>query len=658
MVKKSVMLQLCQSLLAFVTLLCLTGTSVRGQDDSSRIAVKDVIWGFDGRVAAGQFNPLSILIDNLSADAYELKLTLHRQQGMLAKSGGELVQTAFVGGQSRRWVQFYPYVANSYGGEWILNVECSDPEFQFELTKLTEARISNPIQIDPDEEKVLPQAIILDPVGSPSNIPITVKHLAENNFPPFATATHGLKVVFLDHMPDWEYPRQDAFMAWLKRGGRLFVLRDGRGQVPQFTERMVELNRPQTRFALGSGAVVVRDYQRNQLTKAKFQTAMNFDRRLKNELEDEIQNAQFGQSASLAVEDSSINELFFREMRENTFPNHSWLLIFLLAFAYVGLIFPGCFFLSKKRTIHYTATYGAIVGSAIVFSLLFLFVGRRGYGEKTNLQTLAVATAVDADAWDVFQWNAFFVVDGDTYLAEAPREQTLFSSANQQEPQGIQVFAGTDGRAEMKIPPYASQTFVCRRMFQGRLGRAKIRSMAQRDSGLVALELIPDADFDLTGIHECAVAAGKRVYRMTVDQTAGLLRLQGKKQDLGEFCRTDSQYGYYQNPWMVYEDDERTDEQIFLDESLSALARRSLRDFTDEPISGYELPADRLRLFVYRELPEQLSLTMSAESKSTGRVLVVQDLFPDRPSDRVTKQTADSEDDSVEEQMSDDADEN
>ncbi|MGV2334233.1 MAG UNVERIFIED_CONTAM: hypothetical protein LVR18_08965 [Planctomycetaceae bacterium] len=42
---------------------------VRAQSNSSKspqIRIVDVIWGFDGRVSAGHFQPLSLLLDNVS----------------------------------------------------------------------------------------------------------------------------------------------------------------------------------------------------------------------------------------------------------------------------------------------------------------------------------------------------------------------------------------------------------------------------------------------------------------------------------------------------------------------------------------------------------------------------------------------------------------
>ena len=82
------------------------------------------VWGFDGRVVSGQFMPLSIEIDNLSDEPIEAMATLRSVAGMLRETGGTSIQPVFLGPHSRRWVQFYPFIAGQ------------STSWQFELQKM------------------------------------------------------------------------------------------------------------------------------------------------------------------------------------------------------------------------------------------------------------------------------------------------------------------------------------------------------------------------------------------------------------------------------------------------------------------------------------------------------------------------------------------
>ena len=106
----------------FVTLLLCTPVSLIAQEAQLKVVAH--VWGFDGRVQPGQFNPLSILLDNQTADPIDAKLTLQHIQGSLNPSGGVYVQDFFIASTARQWVQFYPYIPNSQtADQWRLSIE-------------------------------------------------------------------------------------------------------------------------------------------------------------------------------------------------------------------------------------------------------------------------------------------------------------------------------------------------------------------------------------------------------------------------------------------------------------------------------------------------------------------------------------------------------
>ena len=59
--------------------LCILAGAVPGE--AQKLTVREVIWGFDGRAALNQFNPVSILLDNPSDEAYEGPVRLRQRTG-------------------------------------------------------------------------------------------------------------------------------------------------------------------------------------------------------------------------------------------------------------------------------------------------------------------------------------------------------------------------------------------------------------------------------------------------------------------------------------------------------------------------------------------------------------------------------------------------
>ena len=354
-----------------------------------KIRIADKIWGFDGRVMNGQFMPLSIELDNLSDEPIEAQATLRSIAGMLRETGGTATQPIFLSPHSRRWVQFYPYIAGM-ASSWRFELRTEDETFTFDAIDQPRFVLeSNSLQMK-SEDQSLP-AVILDRPDLLIKIPTTIKHMPEDIFPPYATATHGLYAMFMDHVPDWETPRQEALLAWLKAGGRLHLLLDQNRQTLRFSGPLAALNEPFTEYHVGSGSVTRHEIQRAELSKDIVTLAVTTQGLSKADL-DEIAEyqEQAGNGFSYGTSVTDDEDLFY-ELRQLTQPDHMWWLIFLLSLCYVGLIFPGCWVLSRQRKLHFLVTYGSIAGLAAIFSLMFLFIGRRGYGESTSLHSACIA---------------------------------------------------------------------------------------------------------------------------------------------------------------------------------------------------------------------------------------------------------------------------
>lgn len=616
-------------LLLFATCCCCSPAVA--QSNGPQLKVVERIWGFDGRVQPGQFNPLSVLLDNQTDEDIDATITLQQLTPRLSAGGAQYAEKVYLSATGRRWVQFYPYIAQRYQTEWKLTLRDDETLTHEQLGKsFTQAR--SVTQKDAPDDAVIPQVIILD-VDRSSTRPTTVKHLAENIFPPYASATCGLHTVFLDHVPDWELPRQQAFLSWLKLGGNLHLLQNGRGEFPRFSGALGTLNQPLNRYEIGGGTVVRNPIRRNELSESMVRQATIIrslkgqDRDAIEELRERYKKTGQGLSELIPIDASSTDDELFRGMRELTQPNHAWWAIFLLAVSYVGLIFPGCFWVSKRKGRGFIETYGAIVGLAVVFSLLFLMIGRRGYGEATNLQTLAIAKSEDASHWSVFQWNALFVTSGDNYSATAPDQQVLLSISDTDSGNGAQVTPGNSGEASMQIPPYSSQALVSRRRVATDPWNLSIKNVNIQPKGMVSLKIDVGKHFPISKNTKYMVLAGRSLYEMRYMPALKELTLFGARQRLATYCQPRYDYDRM-NPWGKSEEvEKRTQQQIFYDDSLPQLVQRSLTDDLVDSAANFELPTDRIRLFVYTPLPDDFELTISTPAKRSGRILFTKDLL-------------------------------
>ena len=58
---------------------------------AQKLKISQVVWGFDGRVTPNQFNPVSILVDNPSDEAFEGRISIRQASGT-----GQAVGASFV----------------------------------------------------------------------------------------------------------------------------------------------------------------------------------------------------------------------------------------------------------------------------------------------------------------------------------------------------------------------------------------------------------------------------------------------------------------------------------------------------------------------------------------------------------------------------------
>ena len=610
--------RICGMVLSLLTISFLFATARAA--DESLITIQSRIWGFDGRVQTGQFNPVSFLIDNRTEEPIDAIAALSRS-AIIGTTSGRFEQAVFIGPGAQRWVQLYPYIATDDQADWTFTLG------KLEFRGQRQPRSTNAIVSQKNKTKSMPAAVILDAPGTMSLQPVTVKHFPESIFPPWATATVGLHTIFMDHEPDWEVPRQEALMSWLRRGGRLHLLKNTRDAWPTFSGRLTDLSQPLDSFSVSNGLVTRHNLQRGDLTESVVRAALDISEDSDSEQLPEEQlavgsNAYSSSSVFQQADPSWLDDNWFEAMRQFTQPSHAWWLIFLLALIYIGSIFPGCWLLAQQNR-HFLTVYGTIAGLSVVFSLLFLLVGRRGYGEYTTQHTLAISRIEDSATQSVMEWNSLFVTDGGQYKITGSDEQSLFAIPDLQQQTNAVMAGGNDGQLSVGIPPFSTQTFICRRQLPIADWQLNVLSFRQSASGIADLEMKCGPAFDINNETQIRLQYRRQLYRASCDKSAGLIKQSGQIGPLAKFCGE-----YYQNSYSNFGWHNSGDESAaeFYDQLLPAVILRSLADDGVYDPREHDLPADRVRLFVYTTLPSDHFVETNTNAQKQGRILYVCDI--------------------------------
>ncbi|MFN9718541.1 MAG: hypothetical protein ACK58L_07600 [Planctomycetota bacterium] len=597
--------------------------------EGPKLRIADVIWGFDDRVIQGQFVPVSILVDNLSGETFEGKLTLNCVQGMLNEVGGDLEKEFFISGTSRQWVQFYPHISDS-AATWNLTLKTSDQEIRFDpipkSRRLFEPEFNNKFVRKPERMT----AVILDSSAKISRIPTSIKHMPEEIFPPYATATHGLYAMFLDHHPDWDVPRQEACMGWLRRGGRLHLLKDSNNQQIRFSGAMAPLNEPNPEFRVGHGMVTRHDYQRENLPDAVANQILTQQLPDPDQEETAEELAAARQFRASALAPSAAE--FFEGLRSLTASEHNWFLLTLLALMYVGVLFPGSWILSKQPRLPFYTTYAAIGAGVLLFSLIFLFFGRRGYGESTAMNSLMVARHEGDGRWDVRGMSQVFVTTANTYSVEDNGHETLLASGSDFERVSGTFVSGNSAKFTGLLPPFSGQPILSQRRVEIDDWELRITDFSQSSSQLTKLTIETSRHFPSGSQVTCRILHGRILHSAAYDSSKRLLTLGSMAQKLRSFdTRSQSDatkawnWGSGTPPMNSVPDTQPLEDprlELFRQAESDLLVKSLQDDFVDD-LDRYEMPPGEIRLLVYAPIPTSMDLPFSAEAKRDGRVLFV-----------------------------------
>lgn len=406
------------------------------------LEVRQTLWGFDGQVVPGTFNPLSVLVVNRSPVPFDGQLQLMPGLSMGPQSGGVFAAPCYLAPGTSRWVQFYPYFHNEYnpGASGLTLVWGSGPNSRYDLDSPT---LAAPARVWFDD----PSAV------STSSEAARLKHFPDDLFPPTVAAADGLNAVVLDHVPRWEAARRAAFLDWLRRGGTLHLLPDATGREPVFTEELALLNSPLDTLRVGDGRVIHHHGSPGDLLHDNALLAAD-------------PPAPKLEKAGQPITVYDLDDTFFENLNRLTRARVRWTLLYALTALYLLAVGPGHYFWARRQR-DYRLSLLALTGGVAIFAFLFSYFGRRGSSEQGKVLTIACARALDGNRYDVTQWSNVFVTSGKVYTLTHPSEYNLYSSGTTSESTAGIAASGRGGGFHVDLPLFSSCAVTHRGVMTG-----------------------------------------------------------------------------------------------------------------------------------------------------------------------------------------------
>jgi len=550
---------------------------------ASALEVQQVRWGFDGTVVPGRFNLLSVLVGNPSTAPFDGTVNLYKSRGM-DHVGALYASPSYISPLTTRWVQFYVYIENQYD-QWRIEWG-RGPDNHHDL---------DPPKWGP------PGLVLLSDSQTTIDAISALRQFPEELFPATVAATGGLDSLVLDHAPRWELAKRQAFLDWLRAGGKVHLLTAADGRHPAFSDELSILNSSQERMQVGAGLVF-----RHSVTARQIRPL---------DLEDN--DVPLRKYTPGEMGDSQATESFLRSLAQLSHPNHHWGLIYLLALAYLGMAGPGTLLLGKRFS-DYRLRIALLLATVATFAGLFAVAGRRGQGELSSVHTLSYAHSIDGDNYDVMQWINVFATHGAHYTITHAAPHNLYATGQDYEEVKGWIQSGKDGRIMVDIPMFSRRAVLHQAVMKGANFSVKI---ANWDGAGALNKMTLTVQPELTKqILEGWVVQGDQVYPMQM--VDGRLEFgNGGRQSLSTLSAAQPSYGYtYGNPNQAAEVE---GEFRKLAEPLMAWSLDT-KDFTNAAAPAVTGRAD---LFLFTRSPENFAITGPKFGQEVGYVLYHLDLF-------------------------------
>jgi hypothetical protein len=536
-------------------------------------------WGFDGKARIGQFNLLTVQFFNPSDRPWEGDLLLEAQAGLGHVDIPILHPGLFVEPYGQRQIQFLVFLPQP-----------SDYLLRWGRGRINQFRI--------DEPDVASKPAVVQITGDLDASPGMrgVPRFPASAFPPSAAGLDGLGTVLLSRVPRWNEPQRQAFRDWLAAGGTMHLYHATGGEFPVFPAGLTELNEPSDEFTVGSGRVI-----RHAST---IQQASN-------------PFSQSEESSATRYSEWQTTSNLLTLLREMTIPEHNWTLIYLLAVVYLLLLFPGCWLLGRRRG-DYRITYAAVLGTVFVFSMGFHTVGARGYGERTSINSVAIAKPAADGRVVLTQWSNLFVTGGGQYAVKHHAEGLAYSTGQLFEAVLGRALNRPQGAMLVDAPAFSARGIVHTGVLPGEAINLQVEEIRVENNRLRGLRMrLPE---DVAGnpdpLFQAQALYRDRLYALK-PQAGGAYSISGE-QPLTNVLDP-QQWSVYQNPWQR----SRFETEELYRRTFGPLIAHDLGITGQADRDAFALPLDELRIYLFTPMPEAFFAGGDTSSQQSGRVLYV-----------------------------------
>lgn len=555
-------------------------------------------WGFDGTIRVNDFNLLTVTVFNDSENPWQGDLSLQPEIGAMRAVDMPVIQPGlFIEPYGTRDIQFHPFIV--------------DPiEFRVRWTEIN-SQTGRPVSrgslvLDAPDASYGELSIQLTGENSGNR---SREHLPFNelDFPGTATVLRPVTTIVLDHVPAWQNPQFQAFRDWLYGGGTVYLISDAQGETLQFPSVLDELNEPSDQFPVGYGRVF------------RAPTPPPRDKASRSE-----------KVATNSYQLSSARTLFAL-MRAMTTPDHNWGLIYLMATFYLLILFPGCWILGWKKG-DFRLTYAVILGTVALFSFGFHAVGKRGYGERTTVNSVAIARPGQPGRWVVKQWSNLFITSGGQYTITHELDSKAVSTGKQDEAAAGFLVNQPNGMMLADIPSFSNRTVA----HAGVLKSEGIRPIVDQ---LVVNETTANDGTSMAVLEslELSLPEGQSWSQFTWMYAAYRGTLYELGQDGNRIVKRrtfrplesalSEQATSYQPMRWDYEEPE-TPPQLYA-KTFWSLMLDDLGVFEQDAIGPRSRADSRVRVYLFSEMTPEFFATGDLSEQQHGRVLYVFHLHPD-----------------------------
>ena len=608
-----------------VTRVCLLSVGLLFATPASALDVDEnsMRWGFNGKVAPNRFNLLSVQVSNPTPQPWEGEIVARKSLGGAGFVDAPVIEKVSLAPFSQpTWVRFYVYISGDGWGSSASNENWNLSWKRGEGVDVPVPRVAKY------------QRVVLTDSSGMLRKGGALKQMPEELFPAFVTATDALQVVAIDHEPrQWGPGQKEALLDWLNLGGTVLLTHGINGKFADFTGSLSVLNSPLEDGRHGAGRVlrIARTASSIDADEAR-QILAGLPKNYvgPNEKPEDLidmvdptlqaqpnQGNNYGEGA-----DPFHSSSFLTQLKNMTKPDHNWVLLHFMFWVYIAMVFPGCYILGRKYS-DFRVVYAGLLGTVLLFSLLFSVVGQRGYGESTAIHSVAIARPLPDGSLDVSSWSNVFVTGGARYDVRHNGKGTLYSTCNQAESVNGTINNGAEALFNVDIPPFSNREFAHRVKLAGPGPKLKIEAIKFEEGRLAQLSLsvegLKQEDVDSTmymlygnRFHTLIWRDGKLELASDAGDAMAILQLQQSQNWAG------NNYGYGYDPYN--QRNVQTPKERF-NLMFRPLLSRSLNVAREREAQQVQLPTDLVRVYLYAKMPPEFAVQNAKLGKQEGEVL-------------------------------------